>query len=117
MLKVKLNESKIKDNKPTEKQLEFAQKLAKELNLNLSEEIKNNRAMLSRWIDQNKPPTKKQLEFAQKLAKELNLDLDENIMKNQKKLENWIKNNIKPTKKQIELLNKFKELFIIRITY
>jgi Topoisomerase IA len=107
--KLKDVESKIKDNKPTEKQLEFAQKLAKELNLNLSEEIKNNRAMLSRWIDQNKPPTKKQLEFAQKLAKELNLDLDENIMKNQKKLENWIKNNIKPTKKQIELLNKFKE--------
>ncbi|MDT7880493.1 MAG: type I DNA topoisomerase [Candidatus Hydrothermia bacterium] len=107
--KLKDVESKIKDNKPTEKQLEFAQKLAKDLNLDLSEEVKNNRAKLSRWIDQNKPPTKKQLEFAQKLAKELNLDLDENIMKNQKKLEKWIKNNIKPTKKQIELLNKFKE--------
>ena len=107
--KLKDVENKIKDNRPTEKQIEFAQNLSKKLNLNLSEDIKNDRKKLSQWINKNKPPTEKQIEFAKKLAKELNINLDEELLKNQKKLEKWIKEHLKPTKKQIELLNKFKE--------
>ncbi|MEO0150957.1 MAG: type I DNA topoisomerase [candidate division WOR-3 bacterium] len=107
--KLKDIQKKIKENKPSEKQINFAQKISKDLNIELSEEIKNDKRKLSKWLDENKPPTQKQIEMAQKLAKELNLELDEKTLKSQKKLLKWIEKHLKPTQKQIDLLNKLKE--------
>ncbi|MEO0202122.1 MAG: type I DNA topoisomerase [candidate division WOR-3 bacterium] len=107
--KLKDVEIKIRENKPSDKQLELAQKISNELNIELDEEVKSDKRKLSKWLDKNKPPTQKQIEIAQKLAESLNLKLDEEILKSQKKLSKWIEKHSKPSQKQIELLNKLKE--------
>ncbi len=108
-MKLKDVQNKIENNKPSEKQLELAQRISKELNIKLGEDVISDKKKLSKWLDENKPPTQKQIEFAKKIANELNLELDEKTLKSQKKLLKWISKHSKPTQKQIELLSKLKE--------
>ncbi|MCS7245705.1 MAG: type I DNA topoisomerase [candidate division WOR-3 bacterium] len=107
--KLKDANEKLQDTKPSLKQLELAEKLSKELNIELKEEIKKDKNKLSKWIDNYKPPTKKQIELAMELSKKLNIKIEDEILKSQKKLEKWLKQHSKPTPKQIELLNKLSE--------
>ncbi len=102
-------ESKIKDNRPSTKQLEFAKELSRKLRLKIPDEALLDRRKLSRWIDKHKPPTQKQVEFAKHIAQSIGKEIPEDVLNNQKKLSKWLDNNIPPTSKQLELLRKLEQ--------
>lgn len=69
---------------PSEKQLEFAKKLAKDQNLELPKDIENNWKICNEFIEKAKkstPPTEKQIAFAQKLANDQKIELPKNYDK------------------------------------
>ncbi|EAK0768207.1 type IA DNA topoisomerase [Campylobacter lari] len=100
---VKLNEkSKDRENlKPSDKQIQYAEKLAKDNNLTLPENYKENMKICSEFITnalkntKPQPASDKQIQYAEKLAKDNNLTLPENYKENMKICSEFITNALK----------------------
>lgn len=90
---------------PTARQIEFAQSLAKRNKLVIPKAMLNDRASLSKWIDQHKPkkiegrfseyPSAKQVAFAERLARLKRRQVPSNCFKDKKLMSRWIE-SIKP---------------------
>lgn len=84
-------------SKPSEKQLTYAQNIATRLGLKLNDEIINDRAACSAFIDQHSgaanAPTEKQIAFASRIAKDKGVALPDAAMKDKKQLSAWIDEN------------------------
>ncbi|EAI8568541.1 type IA DNA topoisomerase [Campylobacter jejuni] len=82
--------------KPSDKQIAFAEKLAKDNNLDLPKDYKENIKVCMNFIDKAKenskplPASAKQIAFAEKLAKDNNLDLPKDYKENMKVCSSFI---------------------------
>ncbi|EFO9318205.1 type IA DNA topoisomerase [Campylobacter lari] len=82
--------------KPTQKQIQYAEKLAKENDLSLPENYKENMKICAEFISsalsnaKPQPATQKQIQYAEKLAKELNMNLPENYKNDMKICSHYI---------------------------
>ncbi|EAH5770013.1 type IA DNA topoisomerase [Campylobacter jejuni] len=91
--------------KPSEKQIAFAEKLAKENNLELPKDYKENIKVCMNFLEKAKenakplPASAKQIAFAEKLAKENNLELPKDYKENIKVCSSFIDEAIKKNKK------------------
>ncbi|AQW80396.1 DNA topoisomerase IA [Campylobacter pinnipediorum subsp. pinnipediorum] len=95
---VKLNSGETKP--PSEKQLEWAKSIAKNINLELPKGIEGDWKICSNFIEKNKdkdvrPPSEKQLAFAKKLATDNKVELPNGIEKDVKICSNFIDKHIK----------------------
>jgi len=109
-----------KDNKPSEKQVEFAKSLAEKTGLEITQEILENKNLLSEWIDKamkQEKPSDKQIELAKSLSEKTGMELPDKVLDSKKLLSEWIdktmkqaekqrKANLKLSEKQIEILKK-----------
>lgn len=99
--KMQFAELNSKEQKPpTEKQIEFAEKLAKNHNLELPQGYKEDYLKCSNFIEtalKNAPrkPTEKQIEFAKKLSNEKNIPLPVNYQEDYKVCEAFISKILK----------------------
>jgi DNA topoisomerase-3 len=97
-------------NAPSEAAIKFAQKIAGEGKLTLSEDILADRAALSKWIDQNKDkistmgqsggqadtPTSKQVGFAEKIATRKGIEIPDETLRSRSTLSKWIDTHAGP---------------------
>ncbi|PSM51243.1 DNA topoisomerase IA [Campylobacter blaseri] len=95
---VKLNSGETKP--PSDKQLEWAKSIAKNINLELPKGIERDWKICSNFIEKNKdkdvrPPSDKQLAFAKKLATDNKVELPNGIEKDVKICSNFIDKHIK----------------------
>ena len=85
---------------PSEKQLEWARNLSKNLNIELPKDIEKSWKICSEFIEKNKdkdirPPSEKQIALAKKLAQSNNVELPKDIEKNVKVCSKFIDKYIK----------------------
>lgn len=84
-------------NKPTEKQIAYAVRIATKLSIELPEEVRNDFDKCREFIDQNKDaamrPSDKQLAFAARIAKEKGVEIPEAASKDGAQLSRWIDEN------------------------
>ena len=90
-------EKTMSDNKPSEKQLEFAQKIAQKLGIDVPESAVNDRAACSSFIEANREaalrPSAKQISFAENIAKNKGLVVPPDALKDGRELSKWIDEN------------------------
>lgn len=83
--------------KPTQKMLEFAQKIAAKLGINLPEEAEKDFDVCRAFIDENKEaanrPSEKQLAFAHKIAERKGVEIPEEVLADSRALSKWIDEN------------------------
>lgn len=85
---------------PSEKQLEWARNLSKNLNIELPKDIEKSWKICSEFIEKNKdkdirPPSEKQIALAKKLAQSNNVELPKDLEKNVKVCSKFIDKYIK----------------------
>ena len=89
-----------KTKPPSEKQLQWAKNIAKDLNIALPNGIEANWKICSDFIEKNKdkiitPPSEKQIELAKKLSKDKGMELPKGYDTNLKICKNFIDKAIK----------------------
>ena len=84
-------------NKPTDKMLEFAKRIATKLNVTVASEVLTDFDACKQFIDENKDsamkPTDKQLSFAERIAKDKSLEIPDEARLNGRVLSQWIDDN------------------------
>lgn len=82
-----------KSGKPTQKQLDYLQRLAKETGTELSEDVFSSFDAASSAIDRLQKkikPTDKQIAFAQKIAKEKGITVPKEAMESKSAMSKWL---------------------------
>jgi hypothetical protein len=82
---------------PTQRQIDFAHKLAIKLNVPLPAEILNDLKKCARWIDEHyehRPPSKELVKEAMQVATEHNCTIPDEVLQSSQKLKFWIKNKL-----------------------
>lgn len=102
-------------NKPSDAALSFARKIADGANLELPDDVAEDRNALSKWIDANKDklpkksssgsngsdlPSSKQIEFAEKIAQGKGVDIPPEILTSRSALSKWIDANMSKSKRK-----------------
>ncbi len=78
---------------PTDKQINFARRLAQQVGKPLSPEVLSDKQQISEWIDQAlelAPPSDRQLEYARALADSNGIELPEDVTQNAKAVSTFI---------------------------
>jgi len=83
-----------RSNKPTDKMLEFAKRIATKLGIQVESEVLTDFDACKQFIDENKDnamkPSEKQLAFAERIAKEKGLEISDEARVNGRVLSEWI---------------------------
>ena len=86
-----------RSNAPTQKMLEFAQSIAKRMNIELPAEVETSFEACRKFLDDNSAaavaPSEKQLKFATSIAERKGLTIPPDTLKNGKELSKWIDAN------------------------
>lgn len=86
-----------RENKPTDKMLEFAKRIATKLGIPVTDEVMVDYDACKAFIDLNKEasmrPSEKQINFANRIAKENNVTVPEDALKDGMVLSRWIDEN------------------------
>ena len=89
----------------TEKQMQYAQKIAAQLDISLPDEIRRERRAMSTWIETNRPrrtlnatqfsnyPSSKQVAFAERIARIKRRDVPQECFRDRGKMSRWIEFN------------------------
>lgn len=86
----------------TERQMRFAQALAKRSSLELPDEIRRDRRAMSAWIDANRPrdtspfsdyPTGRQVAFAERIARLRRRSVPPECFRDKARMSDWIDRN------------------------
>lgn len=88
----------------TEKQIQFAQQIAKRSNIELPDDALTDRQRISRWIDTHKSampdtrfsnyPSSKQVGFAERIARIKRRDIPHECFRDRGMMSKWIDSNI-----------------------